>query len=372
MGKSRRKLPSQTGTASSQNDSQSFTTSSNSFGEQLLVNGIIHTRSDVRKPKDADDIKFYLQQSRRSQSPEEEDWKEYLKILEAGSNERTLQHNAWSELHKPQRGGAYRADYDLSWTEVEDSSITLYLKPAKPDMTESLRWREYPQQVIDEVGPALRPTSHKAAMPIFAVEAKSLEKGIAAAEVQCAYDGALMVNAAKTVHKYLGKSLNTFYEETRALSIAYNGDDLTILAHHAILKQSDDASPATEYHSYPLFCGKPRSSVEQYKAAHRETRNAQQWCRERSIATLHELQTFTRQQQVGRRDQTMGAALASPPQSTSSVPGFENGGGWIWSEIEHDHYRLTNEGAYEWRSLVESRERGTGKVRRVADSEASI
>jgi len=65
-----------------------------------------------------------------------------------------------------------------------------------------------------------------------------------------------------------------------------------------MMKQSDDAGPFTEYHSYPIFFGKPRSSIEQDKATHKETRNAQQWCRERSVATLGELQALTRQQQA--------------------------------------------------------------------------
>ncbi len=120
-----------------------------------------------------------------------------------------MQLTTWYELAKPPPGKGYLCDANLEWTEA-DAPVTGRIGNAKPDITESYRLRKYPQQSIDDLGATLAPTSYTMAIPTFAVEAKSIEKGIMKAELQYAYYGAIMVDAARRTHESLGSELGSF------------------------------------------------------------------------------------------------------------------------------------------------------------------
>jgi hypothetical protein len=273
----------------SQTESQSsFTTTGNRFGQQLSANGVVHARWEAKPPKDFDQIKAYLDTDRASASPEPEDWQDYLEAVGESRNEATLQLTTWYKVAKPPPGKGYLCDANFEWTEVE-GPVTARVGNAKPDITESYRLRKYPQQAIDNLGAALAPTSHAMAMPTFAVEAKSIEKGIMNAELQCAYDGAIMVDAARNVHESLGKRFDSFWMATQALTLAYNGNDMTILANHAV-----ESTSGVQRHSYPLFSDTPRHSFEHFKLTRKHTRNAQDWSRKRATKILEELRDYDR------------------------------------------------------------------------------
>ena len=268
----------------SQTESQSScTTTGNRFGQQLSANGVIHARWEAKPPEDFDEVKEYLDRDRASTSPEPEDWQDYLEAVGESRNEATLQLTTWYKVAKPPPGKGYLCDANFEWTEV-DAPVTDRIGNAKPDITESYRLRKYPQQSIDDLGAALAPTSHTMAMPTFAVEAKSIEKGIMNAELQCAYDGAIMVDAARRTHESLGNELDSFWETTQALTVAYNGNDMTILANHSV-----ETTGTIQHHSYPLYSETPRHSFEHFKTARKHIRNAQDWSRERSTKMLEEL-----------------------------------------------------------------------------------
>ena len=122
------------------------------------------------------------------------------------------------------------------------------------------------------------------AMPTFAVEIKSGDRGTKSAELQCAYDSAIMVDAARTKYESLGKELEAFWKTTQALTLAYNGSNLEIKADHAV-----NLSGVTKYHNYSLYTDNPLSSYQNFKVARKHIRNAQDWCRERATRTLDEL-----------------------------------------------------------------------------------
>ena len=268
----------------SQTESQSSsTTTGNRFGQQLSANGVVHARWEAKPPEDVDEVKKYLDRGRASASPKPEDWQEYLEAVSESRNEATLLLTTWYKVAKPPPGKGYLCDANFEWTEV-DAPVTERITNAKPDITESYRIGKYPQRSIDELGAALAPTSHTMAMPTFAVEAKSTEKGTMNAELQCAYDGAIMVDAARRTYESLGHEPGPFWKSTQALTVAYNGHDVTILANHAV-----EIASAIQYHSYPLYSDTPRHSLEHFKAARKHIRNAQDWCRERSTRTLEEL-----------------------------------------------------------------------------------
>jgi hypothetical protein len=93
--------------------------------------------------------------------------------------------------------------------------------------------------------PALSPpTSHIVAMPAFAVEAKSIEKSTIHVELQCAYDGAIMVDAAQKYTRIPGQRFRIFLDDPR----------MTTLANHAV-----ESTSRVQRHSYPLFSDTPNS-----------------------------------------------------------------------------------------------------------------
>lgn len=282
-----RKKKSNSGNSNTESQS-STTTTGHRFGQQLYANGVICKRSEAKCPKDVAEIRACLERDRMSASPELEDWQDYQEAVEECNNEATLQLNTWYKLAKPPPGKGYLCDANLEWTEV-DASVTERIGNAKPDITESYRLQKYPTKAIDDLGPALAPTSYSMAMPTFAAEAKSIEKGIASAELQCAYDGAIMVDGARKTQEALGKSLDPFWITAQALTVAYNGNEMTILANHAVSSPVD-----VQYHSYSLFSHDPRQSFEEFKTSRKHIRNAQDWSRERATRTLEELRNYGR------------------------------------------------------------------------------
>jgi hypothetical protein len=67
-------------------------------------------------------------------------------------------------------------------------------------------------------------------MPAYAVEFKSSNGDMKEAKLQCAYDGALMMEGARTVHKHIGKSDDNSYGKTQAITVAFNGRLLNFMA----------------------------------------------------------------------------------------------------------------------------------------------
>jgi hypothetical protein len=104
------------------------------------------------------------------------------------------------------------------------------------------------------------------------------------AELQCAYDGAIVVDAVRNIQESLGKGFDSFWMATHALTLAYNRNDMTILANHAV-----ESTSSVQRYSYPLFSDTPRHSFEHSKLTRNHTRNVQDWSRKRATKTLEEL-----------------------------------------------------------------------------------
>ena len=272
------------------------TTTDKSFGIQLNKNGIFYGRLEAEAPQDIAAVKDYLNRVRdSSKSPVEEDYKRYIEQVECGENELTVQSNVWPILaqhpNSTDRPG-YIASYNFQWTEVE-SRLTFGLSDAKPDISESYRRNQYPLDVFDALGGALAPTQYKAAMPALCVEWKGPDGPMPSAEKQCAYDGALMVEAAFEAHKHMSKDSAEFFGKTHALTIALNGKDVQLYSNHVVKKAS-----GLEYHQYPLRTHHPENSWTDFKETCNQLRNAQDWAQERAGRTKDDLHTYGRAKEV--------------------------------------------------------------------------
>jgi hypothetical protein len=61
------------------------------------------------------------------------------------------------------------------------------------------------------------------AMPAFAIKVKGSEGSMEIAYLQCAFNGTIIIEGARDVHEYLGKTDDEFYGKTQALTSAFNG-----------------------------------------------------------------------------------------------------------------------------------------------------
>ncbi|KAI4213151.1 MAG: hypothetical protein LQ351_004305 [Letrouitia transgressa] len=265
------------------------TTTEKRFGVQLTKNGILYGRVKTKKPKDINTVKEYLENDRQSISPDEEAYNRYVEQVEWGDNELSMQSNTWPLLAK-QPGctddAGYTANYNFQWTEVA-TPLTYGLSDAKPDISESYRWDQYPIEACEALGGSLIPTQYGGAMPTLCVEWKGPDGTMLSAEKQCAYNGALMVEAAGHIHEYMMKDLADFLHKTQALTLALNGEDVHLYSNHVIVKGS-----SFEYHQYPLHIYKPRNSLNDFKETYRSIRNAQDWARHRATRTKDDLHAF--------------------------------------------------------------------------------
>lgn len=278
-----RKVPSTNNTTST----ATTTTTEKGFGAQLTKNGILYGRLKTKKPKDINTVKEYLENDRQSISPDEEVYNRYVEQVEWGDNELSMQSNTWPLLAKQPSCPDYTANYNFQWTEVE-TPLTYGLSDAKPDISESYRWDQYPKEACEALGGSLIPTQYGGAMPTLCVEWKGPDGAMLSAEKQCAYDGALMVEAAGHVHEYMMKDLADFLNKSQALTLALNGELVILYSNHATVKGS-----SFEYHQYPLHIYKPRDSLDEFKETYRSIRNAQDWARHRATRTKDDLHAFT-------------------------------------------------------------------------------
>ncbi|KAK3044137.1 hypothetical protein LTS18_002080, partial [Coniosporium uncinatum] len=242
-------------------------------------------------------MKAYLERSRESLSPDEKAWKRYVRVVENNSNEIGVQSDAWHRLAKnavDQDIDGYQMAQNVSWSEVT-SHVTEGLSDAKPDIWEGYRASQYPRQAVDDLEWAIKPTSYDEAMPALCVEWKGPGGEMQVAERQCAYDGALMADAAREVHEYLGKSPEVFYRHTQALTVALDGKYVLVHGHHIM---PGEASGSLEYHQFSLNEFTPRRSLAEYRALYKYIRNSQDWARERSTERLEELHALAKSRQT--------------------------------------------------------------------------
>ncbi|KAF7859680.1 hypothetical protein EAF04_008759 [Stromatinia cepivora] len=301
MGGGQRKSAGKKSTGQS---SSTTTTTDRDFGPQLQRNNVIYTALDARAPDDVADVRESLDRTRESEPPDHLAYKQYLVNTEGLNNELTVEISAYPLIAKrtsaAQEISGYMQSVNYAWSEV-DNLLTTGLSDAKPDIFESYRRTDYPPEAVDALSSALAPTAYNIAMPAYAVEFKGCDGSMAEAQLQCAYDGALMTEGARAVHTHMDKSDDDFYGKTQALTVAYNGDTVKFYGHHAIQipvssqpasggvdSSADTNSDALAYHQYVLNSDNPRDSFENFQNAYKHTRNAQdigyKWATERKDA----------------------------------------------------------------------------------------
>jgi hypothetical protein len=287
--------------AKSKTSSTKTTTTASDFASKLHKNNIVVERINTQAPDDIDEIKKLLNQPLKPIRPNTQDYQRYLRRTEGNCNELSVQFKAYTLLAEQtttREDSGYLTEFNIAWNQV-DSSLTNNLSYVKPDVTESWPQSSYPDEALDELAGFLSPTTkdHKLAMPAYAVELKGTKVALAGAHLQCAYDGAVMTEAAHAIHRYLGKPDKDFYGKTQAFTIAFNGETLVIYAHHAVLENNQ-----IKYHRHPVDGITPGISFDHFESACKYIRNTQAvgytWVTERRDA----LRTFVENGEEGDKE----------------------------------------------------------------------
>lgn len=280
----------------SQASSSSITTIDKDFGPKLTINNIIHTGLDAQPSDDSAVIKALLNRQRNSPPPDQVKYRQYLMVTEDKENELGVELSAYPLLMKrtaEREVSGYLQRPNHPWSEV-DNHLIKGLSDARPDLVESYRKRGYPLNAVEALAGELVPTTYNEAMSAYAVEFQSAGGDFQEATLQCAYDGALMTEGSRITHQYMGKTDEEMFGKTQALTMAYNGNLLTLYGHHVVQPSSfiptaeDDGTSLLQYHQNVLASDHPRDSFDGFQSAYKHVRNAQdlghQWATERKDA----------------------------------------------------------------------------------------
>ena len=293
-----------------------ITATDKAFGDQLKINGVISVEAEAEEPADLASMQGYINKARRSESPEEKVFRNYRKEVSLSENEDEVKASTWPILSKLPDAPGYSYSLDLQWTEVESPLSTNICDP-KPDRAEGFLKSEYPVSARENLGAALAPTQYKLAMPRLCVEFKGPDGKLQVAKKQCAYDGAIMVEAACEIQKYMNKDLADLFDTTQALTMAITEENVHIYANHVVKKGS-----SLEYHQYPLCKKVPTDSFANFKETCKMIRNAQDWAQERAAKTKDELHAFVHAGDVGPTNlpqHTQHTPLGRSSQQPSSL-----------------------------------------------------
>jgi len=271
------------------------TTTGEKLQSQLIRNGCIHVNDDPMEPVDSASLFERLDKDRASPPPSPSAFKTYKKQSQYRHLEAKTQARLWTDLaqksSRPDVGADIYTDYFNTPMCHLDNQVTNNITVAKPDVVEALRITTYPTAIVDAI-PELSPGQYDFAMPSFAAEFKRRSVALTGAQLQCAYDGSLMVHAAMQAHKHMYGSLDDFYGKTAALTLAFSGEHLEFYLHHATLNEDqDDTSPDRPpvlFHQHRVHVENVIVNYPSFKSAWTHIRNAQD--------IGHEMATDLRQQ----------------------------------------------------------------------------
>jgi hypothetical protein len=265
------------------------------FPGMLQECGVYFKYPDVSPPGDMVAVLADLQKKRNSQ--EQLQAKIFFQRLEHSHNEGAYKFHFISVIFNPSSGGVvdqYSMHMDLEWTAVKPQfAVEKGLPKPKPDYFETFSVFQYPPKVRDALNWCISPSSHPIAMPTFCVEFKAPGKGPRNAIAQVAYDGAVMVDAAWEVHKYMKKPARDFFGKTQALVIAITDSYFELFACHAMpaVESKSGYPPKLSYHIYSLVCSTIKSE-DDLKTVCLSTHNAQDWCRAQAESVKDGIQNF--------------------------------------------------------------------------------
>ena len=324
---------------------------------KLYENRICTHTPVLPKPDDLEEIVQFLNRSRNSPSPSEKDYTDFCDTIHFSSNEETTK-PTW-ENHLAYKAGSrgprtYLPHYNINWNGV-DNHITHGIADAKPDYAEYFQIIEYPPEAVSTLG-LFANTAASMSIPSMCVQFKGPDGSMNIAQNQCAYDGALMVNNAHTIHKYT-RSQRDFFSKTQALNVAYNGREVQYYSNHTNLQKQGEHMRQYYYQTL-VAMDSPASSFENYKLARKRARNCQDWALAKATSLKQDLHDSTtpppdwnkaaQEWNASRLNGFQATLRCNPTPSTSTSTTGVPGPAQYFDPNSKMYYYLKPDGTIEW------------------------
>ena len=192
--------PESTAGSSTKTTTKTTSTTTSGFADQAYKNGILDPISS-KPPKNLEDIRRRYAQPRRTASPTESAYEDYVYNVGSAVNESTMVVEVSGQLLKKYDGRGYQRAFNQAFTAFpKDVGFNDGLSTPQPDFVEGVEKQEFRPFPVDEYvkGAVLyKDNPHSVTLSHVAGEWKGPGKDMAEARLQSAYDGAALVYARK-------------------------------------------------------------------------------------------------------------------------------------------------------------------------------
>ncbi|KAK3366698.1 hypothetical protein B0T24DRAFT_681899 [Lasiosphaeria ovina] len=273
---------------SSTTQAKTISTTSSGLETQATKNGILLS-SNSKPPENAKGLVDHLNRSRRTASPTESVYEDYVNTVTKVANEATTSHET-----APLLKGYRDRGYSRAWNQA----FTAYPKnvgfnnglsaPPQPDFVQGFRQLEFePFPVSEELDSAVlfNDDQNSLALPHFAGEWKGPGNDMDQAALRSAYDGAALVHSRNEALAYMGKSDPAGHASV--LTVTTDGRAVNVFGHYAAPSAGGDKP---KYHQYRLTTAHMDESYDDFKKGRKQLRNAQDFAREQSHHLKNQLQ----------------------------------------------------------------------------------
>ncbi|KAF3768237.1 hypothetical protein M406DRAFT_240996, partial [Cryphonectria parasitica EP155] len=229
--------------------SRTMSTTMSGFALQAEKNGILDPSSS-KPPANLHNIHERYDRSRRTASPTESAYEDYINRVERAVNETTMIYEVGGKLLKEYPDKRYTRAFNQAFTDFpKDVGFNNCLSAPQPDFIEGLEAREYRPMPVDEhiSGAVLyKDNPRSITLPHLAGEWKGRGKDMDEARLQSAFDGAALVYSRNQALSYIGKSDPPGHAEITTFTT--DGTTLNLFAHFA----APSKDGILEYHQFRI------------------------------------------------------------------------------------------------------------------------
>ncbi|KAI1149479.1 hypothetical protein F4825DRAFT_430352 [Nemania diffusa] len=285
---------------------KTISTTRTGFAIQADRNGILNFQFS-KPPTNLEEIRERYIEPRKSVSPPESLYEEYLDEVMFNDSETTIMCTAGPHLLKKYKGG-YKRTYNQPFTAFpKNVGFNNGLSAPQPDYVEGLTTREFGRlKNYENLDGAVlyKDNLRSTTLPHLAGGWKSMTGTISEAVVQSSYVGAALVYARNKALASLGKSDPPGHAEVTTFTT--DGKTLNLYAHYAAPSKDGEL----EYHQYGYSSVDLMQSYQGHKDARKGLRNAQDHAFKQSHALIDQLKE---QWQKGHNALQPSAEGALPP-----------------------------------------------------------
>lgn len=245
-------------------------------------NGILNPRRS-RPPKNLEEIRNRLGESRQSVSPPESVYEDFVDKVSGAANDATMVGQMLPLLKSYPKDNYVMALNQAFTGFPKEAGFNNGLSTPQPDYTEGLRKEEYDpfpvDDYVDGAGAVLyKDNPDSLTLPLLAGEWKRVGKDLEEARLQSAYTGAALVYARNKVLSHIGQPDSPGHAEVTTFTT--DGTIMNFFAHYT----SKTEYGTLQYHQYPITTALLKNSYRDFKRGRKALRNCQDYARKQSYA----------------------------------------------------------------------------------------